>query len=121
MAYTTPIRHDEPLLDWDLSVRLAGDSSSLAEELFMMLMRELQPQHEAVLSAWGTRDLERLWDAAHLLRGSTAYCGVPALKHAAQLLEEAIETGEPLLIEPEIEQLGSVVAAMLQAHAEGRR
>lgn len=117
----TRIPPEPPLLDWAASVRLAGEDEGLAEELFGMLMRDLPAQHRDVLSAWRHDDLEALWDAAHLIHGGTAYCGVPALRQAARLLEEAIKTGERELIEPEVEQLGRVIAAMQAAHGQARR
>ncbi len=79
------------IFDRELSLQQAGGSESLARELLGMLLKETPALLAALRSALDAGDHQALWDNAHKIYGSTAYCGVPQLNHAARVLEEAIK------------------------------
>ena len=81
-----------PMLDIPLAIEQAGGNPDLAKELFTMLLKELPEQKHKLNQAFNNADQQSLWDHAHKLYGSTAYCGVPALNAAAKELEGAIKT-----------------------------
>lgn len=56
-----------------------------------MLLKELPEQKLKLNQAFNNGDEQVLWDHAHKIYGSTAYCGVPALQKAAKELEESIK------------------------------
>ena len=70
------------------AIEQAGGNPELAKELFTMLLNELPDQKEKLNQAFARGDNKAIWDHTHKLYGSTAYCGVPALRKAARELEE---------------------------------
>jgi len=80
-----------PMLDIPHAIEQAGGNPDLAKELFTMLLKELPDLKTNLNQAFRDGDNQGLWDHAHKIYGSTAYCGVPALNKAAKELEEAIK------------------------------
>ena len=81
-----------PMLDIPYAIEQAGGNPDLAKELFTMLLKDLPEQKHKLNQAFEESDSQALWDHAHKIHGSTAYCGVPALNQAARQLEDAIKT-----------------------------
>ncbi len=79
------------MLDISLALEQAGGNADLARELFQMLLNELPALRNSINSAFSGSDSQLLWDSTHKLYGSTAYCGVPALRDTAKALEDAIK------------------------------
>lgn len=79
------------MLDIPQAIEQAGGNPELAKELFTMLLKELPDQKEKLNQAFAKSDNQVIWNHSHKLYGSTAYCGVPALRKAAKELEEAIK------------------------------
>jgi len=79
------------------AIEQAGDDPVLAKDLMQMLIAELPELLAKLRQALADKDHTALWDHAHKIHGSTAYCGVPALKAAAheleQLIKDKIEAG----------------------------
>jgi two-component system sensor histidine kinase BarA len=78
------------MLDIPQAIEQAGGNPDLAKDLFTMLLNELPGQKEKLNQALARGDNQAIRDHTHKLYGSTAYCGVPALRKAARELEEAI-------------------------------
>ena len=81
-----------PMLDIPHAIEQAGGNPDLAKELFTMLLKELPDLKNKLNQAFKSGDQQTLWDHAHKIYGSTAYCGVPALNKAAKDLESAIKS-----------------------------
>ena len=81
-----------PMLDIPYAIEQSGGNPDLAKELFTMLLKELPDQKHKLNQTFDNGDTQGLWDHAHKIYGSTAYCGVPALNKAARELEDAIKT-----------------------------
>jgi len=79
------------MLDIPHAIEQAGGNPDLAKELFTMLLKELPVLKHKLNQAFISGDEKSLWDHAHKIYGSTAYCGVPALNNAAKELEEALK------------------------------
>lgn len=79
------------ILDTAFALEKAGGDEGLAKELFSMLLGELPELHKKLQIAIEAKDMQAMWDHAHKLYGSTAYCGVPALRDTVQALESAIK------------------------------
>jgi two-component system sensor histidine kinase BarA len=94
-----------PTIDMSLALQQAGGSRELAEELFGMLLRELPMFERGIRAAFERSDLETLQRAVHKLHGAAIYCGVPALRHAAETLERALKRGETDRLEDQVVQL----------------
>lgn len=106
-------------IDWALSVRLAGGHPELACEMLDMLARDLPEKLEALERARTAGDLEETREVIHAVRGAAAYCGVPGLHLATRLVEEAVRTGEPTLVTPELELLREEAEKLLAVWRRG--
>lgn len=69
----------------------AGDDPALAKDLLQMLFAELPELLDKLKQALADKDNTAIWDHAHKIHGSTAYCGVPALRAAAHSMEQLIK------------------------------
>jgi two-component system sensor histidine kinase BarA len=74
--------------------KLANGNEELAMELFTMLIDELPEQRRGILQAREKNDLQMLREVTHKLNGASRCCGTPALRHAANSLENSITRGE---------------------------
>lgn len=81
----------EQIVDISTAIEKAGGSSDLAKELFAMLLKELPELKNLMNMAFQANDPQGFWDHTHKIHGSTAYCGVPALRAAARTLENSIK------------------------------
>ena len=79
----------------DESIQLAAGKADLAEELFSMLVEQIQSDRPLIQELWLNGDLEALLEATHKLHGASRYCGVPELRDAANQLETALKGGAP--------------------------
>ncbi|MDH5444693.1 MAG: Hpt domain-containing protein [Gammaproteobacteria bacterium] len=68
----------------------AGDDPDLAKDLLQMLFAELPDLLEKLKQALTDNNKTAIWDHTHKIHGSTAYCGVPALRAAAHSMEQLI-------------------------------
>ena len=85
--------------DKELALENAAGDAALANELLTMLLAELPHLKEQLNQALSAKDKQALWDHAHKIHGSTAYCGVPALKVAASALEQIIKQDNEALFD----------------------
>jgi len=81
----------QEILDKKQAIEQAGGNETLAKELFGMLLQDLPVLQEQLRSAIAEQQSQTMWDSAHKLYGSTAYCGVPALRECARVMEECIK------------------------------
>ena len=108
------------LLDKKLAIEQAGNNPILAKELFTMLLNELPSLRDKLNTAVDHDSSTEMWEHAHKIYGSTAYCGVPALKQAAKAFEDCLREEEyeqiPFLLNnlnQEVERLLSEGAFLL--------
>ena len=74
--------------------KLANGNEALAMELFTMLIDELPEHRREILQARKQNDLKMLREVTHKLNGASRCCGTPALRHAANSLENSITHGD---------------------------
>jgi len=79
------------IFDKQQALEQAGDDPALAKDLLQMLFAELPELIEKLKQALAENNHTALWDHAHKIHGSTAYCGVPALRAAANSMEQLIK------------------------------
>lgn len=82
------------IIDTELALERAGGNADLARELYQMLQNELPVYKVKIRSLFETNDIPALTETVHKLNGSATYCGVPALKMAADALESCLKRGE---------------------------
>jgi len=93
------------IIDRELALERAGGSAELAEELLGMLVQELPRQRAQLENAAHEHDLERVRDIAHKIKGSSTYCGTPALRIAAETVERHIKQGQTAHTDDELNTL----------------
>lgn len=79
---------------WDRGAALAATAGDeeLAGELLDALLASLPEDLSRLTELLEARDWLGIDDAAHRIRGATAYCGAPALDKALEELKEAART-----------------------------
>jgi len=102
------------IVDTSFSIEQAGGSEELAKELFGMLLKELPELREKLACAIADKNWEAMWDHAHKMSGSTAYCGVPALRAKLQTLESAIKEQRSDIIDREFAVTRQEIERVLQ-------
>lgn len=84
-------------VDWAFSVKLANNSTEIAEELLEMLRIELPDFKKFISAAFQAGDAKTLANQAHKLHGACCYCGVPLLKQLIRNLEIQAKNDPPIL------------------------
>ncbi len=100
------------------SLEQAAGNEKLAKELFEMLLAELPSLLSGLKQAIGSLDWQSCWDHAHKIYGSTAYCGVPALRAVAQQLENSIKAREQQRVHTDSQLLEVEVNRLLEEGPE---
>lgn len=104
-------------VDERLALERAGGNADLARELYQMLQNEL-PDHKSRLSAlYAEGDMSSLQSVVHKLNGSATYCGVPALKAAAESMESSLKRGEQQRYEEGLKALLHEIQRVLKTPA----
>lgn len=94
-----------PIIDQEEALQLAGGKHDLATELFEMLIKNLGQEMQAIREAQTHNDKKQLLAMVHHLHGATRYCGVPALRAAAQQAEQALKGVSVTPVEAALDQL----------------
>lgn len=82
------------ILDIQQTITAANGNTSLAKELFTMLLDDLDSRFQQIQSSFKSNNKEALAEYAHKLYGATAYCIVPKLREATRLLDQALSDKE---------------------------
>jgi two-component system sensor histidine kinase BarA len=101
------------VVDYAEAIDKAGGNTELAKELFGMLLQELPSLRDQLQAAMEQENLQAIWDHAHKIHGSTAYCGVPVLRQAAGAMETAIKTQQMDAIRDRFTTLDEAVQQLL--------
>ena len=107
------------ILDKTYALEQAGGNEVLAKELFGMLLQEAPLLLDKLKAAVAANDHASMWEHAHKLYGSTAYCGVPQLRQSAKAVEDVIKAEEgPEMLDDEINVLTAAVKNLCAAGEE---
>ncbi|MDQ8036453.1 MAG: response regulator [Pedobacter sp.] len=82
----------DTVVNWQEGVRLAAGKKDLARDMLIMLFNSLEQERRKIENAYGDNNIEALLGHVHYLHGATRYCGVPALRDAAQILETDLKS-----------------------------
>ena len=83
-----------PIWDHDTALASVGGNADLMRELFETFLGSIGPHWEELRQLCRAKNWTELYDSAHRLHGSAAYCGVPAIKSAVKELETAAAAGD---------------------------
>ncbi|MBS0290839.1 MAG: two-component sensor histidine kinase BarA [Proteobacteria bacterium] len=81
-------------VDWQLTLKLAANKSSLAKDMLMGLVDSLKSAQTQINQSFTKKDYKNMREHVHRLHGACCYCGVPALKTAVASVETAIAQKE---------------------------
>ncbi|MBI3561357.1 MAG: Hpt domain-containing protein [Gammaproteobacteria bacterium] len=102
------------IIDINLALEQAAGNEELAKELFAMLLQELPVLSTKLRQAITRGDHIAMWEQAHKLYGSTAYCGVPWLRQASKAMEDAIKTADVQRIQRSYATLDQQIKQLIQ-------
>lgn len=95
------------ILDIPQSIVAANGNTSLAKELFTMLLGDLELRLQQIKDSFSSNNIEMLAEHIHKLYGATAYCIVPRLRKSAEVLESELRQND-------LSQLNGHVESVLQ-------
>lgn len=105
---------DLAIFDKKESIELAGGNETLADELFPMLIMELEKHKDNLLLALQENDLSSLKVHIHKLHGGTKYCGVPELRNAAANFEYMLDQKKTEGLSDGLEKVISAINNLLE-------
>ena len=78
------------ILDIKQSIIAANGNTSLAKELFTMLIDDLDVRLQQIESSFQSNNMDTLGEHIHKLYGATAYCIVPKLRESTKILDDIL-------------------------------
>ncbi len=93
-AHGVPKPPNHSIIDWQLSVNLAGGRAELAEELMTMLIDELPEETAMIKKLFEAQRYDDVKDKVHKLHGASCYCGVPRLREAIAEFETVLKANK---------------------------
>jgi len=99
--------------------KLANGNEVLAIELFNMLINELPEHRDGIQQALKGDNTHMLREVTHKLNGASRCCGTPALRHAANSLENSIDNGEYNKIKVKSDELLLEIGRLLEYELPG--
>ena len=93
------------ILDIPQSIIAANGNTSLAKELFTMLLGDLELRFEQIKSSFSSNNIELLAEHTHKLYGATAYCIVPLLRNSTEILENELRQNDLSRLDKRVESL----------------
>lgn len=79
------------VVDWELSLKLAGNRPEIANEMFQLFIETLPKELATIQECYNNNNLPSLLAQVHRLHGASCYCGVPHLKNALASFETALK------------------------------
>lgn len=82
---------EQPVIDWELGLKLASNKMELAEEMLNMLITNLADEVMLIKQYYANKNDKEFRQRLHRLHGALCYCGAPRLKKSIVLLENAVK------------------------------
>jgi len=102
------------IFSYEDAKQLTNGNEMLAIELFNMLINELPAHRNGIQQALEDNDIYTLKEVTHKLNGASRCCGTPALRKAANSLEESIDNNDDDEIKIKSDELLSEIDRLLQ-------
>lgn len=103
-----------PIIDWPLSLKLAGNKKEIVDELLGLLIKTLPKEIASIKQACKSKNYEALSRRVHKLHGALCYCGLPRIKNIIVELELALKKKSEQDITLLVEQLESEANLVLE-------
>lgn len=109
--------NNDQVIDWEKSLKLAGNQPQLAKDMLISLVKELPIAQEAINHAYSTNDMLELRNEVHRLHGVCCYCGVPLLRKTVAAFEKAVAYNDKRAIQFHIVEFNKEVNRILDLSA----
>lgn len=103
-----------PVYDEQLANRLATGNRPLARQMLDKFGQELPGQLARIHDNFQKGDLLAVYEEVHRVNGSAIYCGTPALRAAAEVLEQALDQEDHDTIAMKLEVFQNKAKVVLQ-------
>lgn len=88
---------NNPILDWPLSIQLAGNNIDHAKEFLKLLTKDVSEQLETIRTLIKHDKRDQLKNELHKLVGGLSYSGAIRLKSATSDFHHAVKNNENIL------------------------
>lgn len=106
-----------PVIDWEQSIKLAGNKRDLANDILTMLIKDLPNDLSAITTCYKVQNYQEMLRLVHKLHGALCYCGLPRLKTVVARLETELKNNIMDGLPPLIETLDSEVNLLLERYS----
>ncbi len=81
---------DSPILDWPLSIKLAGNNAQYAREFLQLLAKDLSIQLETIRNYVSNNEFHQIKSELHKLLGALSYSGALRLRNATRVFYDGL-------------------------------
>lgn len=106
-----------PIIDWDLSTKLAGNKREFAEEMLGLFVKDSHGEISTIKQLYLEQNYAELSRRVHRLHGALCYCGLPRLKRVVKQLETALRNNIMVSLPSHLNQLESEINLLLEHHS----
>ncbi|HEX4045386.1 MAG TPA: Hpt domain-containing protein [Gammaproteobacteria bacterium] len=103
-----------PIVDWKLSIKLAGNKTDLAKDMFDLFIEKLPEDLATIKAAYLSHDHVVLRQSLHRLHGALCYCAAPRLKAIVLKLEITLKNNITEDLPPLLDQFNAEAALLLE-------
>lgn len=84
-------RINPQILDWPLSLQLAGNNTSLAKDILTYIVKNINKDLAELKHTYQQNNLKNFLQLIHRLHGGLRYCGVPTLRKSVAAIEATLK------------------------------
>lgn len=92
------IAMNNPIIDWQLSIQLAGNNMNHAKEFLELLTKDVSKQLEIIRALVKHDQKDKIQNELHKLLGGLSYSGAIRLKSATSDFHNAVRNNENILL-----------------------
>jgi two-component system, NarL family, sensor histidine kinase BarA len=100
-------------IDWQMSIKLAGNKQEIAKELLELLVLGLPNDLQVIKELYSNQKFNQLSQYFHKMHGAICYCGLPRLKYIIHHLEIVAKTNDIHALSPMLSELEHEIQAIL--------
>ena|SRR5579872_1251828 len=103
-----------PIIDWDLSLKLAGNKKDLADDILSMIVDELPTEMSAIKKFIAEKKYQDLLKYVHKMHGALSYSGLARIKNLVAQMESDLKTNQTTTLPSLSQQLEIEIKNLLQ-------
>lgn len=103
-----------PVIDWDVSLKLAGNQKELADDILAMLIANLPEEVAVIKQLNAEKNYQELRKHVHKMRGALSYSGLSRIKNLIGRIETDLKTNIIVSLPSSIQQLDTELQHLLE-------